>query len=74
MMYNFVRGQRQIAQAQQKLMAASQRSFGAAVAVHKKEKDYYAILGVNTTATPEQIKQAYYDMVRKYHPDVKASV
>ena len=73
MLNNIVRRHRQMQQAQQKLLFVNQRSFGAAVAVHRREKDYYAILGVQATATPEQIKQAYYDMVKKYHPDVKAS-
>jgi curved DNA-binding protein len=33
-------------------------------------KDYYAILGVNKTATPEEIKQTFRKLARKYHPDV----
>ncbi|WP_414568303.1 DnaJ C-terminal domain-containing protein [Nostoc sp. CCY 9925] len=33
-------------------------------------KDYYAILGVNKTASQEEIKQAFRKLARKYHPDV----
>lgn len=33
-------------------------------------RDYYDILGVPRDATPEQIKRAYRDLVKKYHPDV----
>ena len=37
------------------------------------EKDYYRILGVTATATPEQIKESYRKLAKKYHPDSRAA-
>jgi curved DNA-binding protein len=32
--------------------------------------DYYKILGIEKTATPEDVKRAYRKLARKYHPDL----
>ena len=33
-------------------------------------KDYYKVMGVERTATPEEVKRAHRKLARKYHPDV----
>jgi curved DNA-binding protein CbpA len=39
----------------------------------KTQPDYYAVLGIQRDAKPGAIKQAYRELVRKYHPDAAGS-
>src|SRR5690349_8058516 len=44
-----------------------------AEAVKPKKKDYYMILGVAKNANEDEIKKAYRNLAKKYHPDVNTT-
>ena len=35
-----------------------------------QQKDYYGVLGIKKTATPDEVRKAFRKLARKYHPDV----
>ena len=50
--------------------ASSKEAYAALTTI---EKDYYSILEIPSTSTPEQIKDAYRKQVKRYHPDARAA-
>lgn len=52
--------------------ATSASSKNAYASLTPIEKDYYSILEIPSTSTPEQIKEAYRKLVKRYHPDTRA--
>ena len=39
-----------------------------------EEKDYYELLGANRDSSPQEIKDLFYKLVKKYHPDIIAKI
>ena len=42
--------------------------------LHQEAPDYYTILGVNTNSTVAEIKLAYFNMAKKFHPETNKTL
>lgn len=53
------------------LQFVSKRRFASTFVVDKT-KDYYEVLGVSNSATNQHIRMAFFNLAKKYHPDLNS--
>lgn len=60
---------RLFSRASRSLLKSNIRTFFNGNSGFDPKKDYYSILGVDKKATEREIKDAFYSLAKKYHPD-----
>jgi len=51
------------------MLAAFRLNFRFAVLAYNASKNYYKVLNISESATSQDIKKAFRDLAKKYHPD-----
>ena len=63
-----------VKQSPQHLVPQTRPFFTTNFLVQQHSPDYYAVLGINRSATPQAVKLAYFKKAKEYHPDTNPSL